>query len=346
MISFLNWRGHRFPHTKKQQGKIVAVIAILLTVLWFIASSLTEDCDRVVPDIVQLSHREVRVSKFIIPAKEICSETNPFLLVFVESAVNHVESRRLIRDTWGSVSRTQVWADGTPLAENVKVIFVFGVSHDSGSVVMEESQKYGDVVQANFMDTYRNLTLKTTAAMKWISTYCSSAKFILKADDDVFLHIPNWIAALKTIEDDRFFLGYRVCENPVFRTGSNGISKSVYPYDLYPVHISGPFYAFTASMAAELLALAERRPYFVIEDAFFTGVLRQVLKASIPEKRDLFCLTLTWCNFVRGDKVGAMGVTQDNMKELWRHFGSQKSSIRDFFLELKLSLQHLYYNRL
>ncbi|XP_064613890.1 beta-1,3-galactosyltransferase 5-like [Liolophura sinensis] len=337
-----------YTNTRRPKRKVLAVTALLLTGLWLLWNMLPQNCERVVPDLLPVSQSVVNISKFIIPAKEICSKTNPFLLIFVASAVNHVEERSAIRATWGSISRTQVWADGTPLTDIVKVIFVFGVNHDSGSqdVVTQESQKYGDVVQAEFRDTYRNLTIKTTAAIKWVSTYCSSAKFVLKADDDVFLHIPNWVAALKTIHDDRFFLGYRMCENKVYRSGSNGISESVYPYDVFPVHNSGPFYAFPARMAGELLVLAEHMPYFVIEDAFFTGVLRQILKAKIPDKGELFCFSLTWCNFALGDKAGAMGVTHSNMYELWGHFQGKKSRFDEIFLNLKLSLEHFFFNKM
>lgn len=52
-----------------------------------------------------------------------------------------------------------------------------------------EFNLYGDIVQENFTDSYRNLTYKCIEAMKWISTYCNRTAYILKADDDVFVNI-------------------------------------------------------------------------------------------------------------------------------------------------------------
>ncbi len=47
---------------------------------------------------------------------------------------------------------------------------------------------YGDLVQENFLDSYRNLTLKTLMGIRWASIYCANAKFIVKIDDDVVLN--------------------------------------------------------------------------------------------------------------------------------------------------------------
>lgn len=43
-------------------------------------------------------------------------------------------------------------------------------------------------MQGNFKDAYRNLTYKHVMGLKWASRFCPNAKFVLKSDDDVFLH--------------------------------------------------------------------------------------------------------------------------------------------------------------
>ncbi len=47
---------------------------------------------------------------------------------------------------------------------------------------------YGDLVQENFIDSYRNLTLKTLMGIRWASIHCSNAKFVVKIDDDVIIN--------------------------------------------------------------------------------------------------------------------------------------------------------------
>ena len=48
---------------------------------------------------------------------------------------------------------------------------------------------YGDLVQGNFMDTYRNLTYKTVLGHMWVSSFCSQAEFVVKTDDEIYVDI-------------------------------------------------------------------------------------------------------------------------------------------------------------
>jgi len=55
--------------------------------------------------------------------------------------------------------------------------------------VEAEFAQHRDLVQGNFIDSYRNLTLKAVMGLRWMSTYCSEAPFAIKTDDDTFLNI-------------------------------------------------------------------------------------------------------------------------------------------------------------
>jgi hypothetical protein len=48
-----------------------------------------------------------------------------------------------------------------------------------------------DIVQEDFLDSYRNVSLKSAAMLKWSYTYCPSAKYTLKGDDDMFVNIEH-----------------------------------------------------------------------------------------------------------------------------------------------------------
>ena len=58
---------------------------------------------------------------------------------------------------------------------------------------MEEIQNehllYGDIVQGDFVDTYRNLSLKAVVGNLWVSKFCSQAEFVVKTDDDMFVDL-------------------------------------------------------------------------------------------------------------------------------------------------------------
>ena len=117
------------------------------------------------------------------------------LLVLVKSALKHFRNREVIRSTWGARRFSDV---------PVKTVFLFGlqedeketVSKDGESVLLkdlieEENKKYGDIVRADFIDSYYNNTLKTMMGMRWAAEKCSNFKFIFFVDDDMYVSVKN-----------------------------------------------------------------------------------------------------------------------------------------------------------
>ena len=65
---------------------------------------------------------------------------------------------------------------------------------------MTEAINTNDIVIEDFEDTYLNLTLKSTFMLKWMLDQCSDAKFVMKVDDDMFVHPANLWATLQSTE--------------------------------------------------------------------------------------------------------------------------------------------------
>ena len=65
---------------------------------------------------------------------------------------------------------------------------------------MTEAINTNDIVIEDFEDTYLNLTLKSTFMLKWMLDQCSEAKFVMKVDDDMFVHPANLWATLQSTE--------------------------------------------------------------------------------------------------------------------------------------------------
>ncbi|NXF65109.1 B3G5A glucosaminyltransferase, partial [Ciccaba nigrolineata] len=59
-----------------------------------------------------------------------------------------------------------------------------------------EALHHGDLLQGAFADVYANLTLKTLLLLRWATSRCPAASFLLKADDDVFINLPALITYL------------------------------------------------------------------------------------------------------------------------------------------------------
>ena len=70
----------------------------------------------------------------------------------------------------------------------VRLAFVFGrLTSVAGAeeALAAESDQYRDIVQANFDDNYRNLTLKSLTCLDWVINYCPSAQLVLTLCNDM-----------------------------------------------------------------------------------------------------------------------------------------------------------------
>ena len=106
--------------------------------------------------------------------------TAVLILIAVHSLASDPEPRHQIRQTWGSIRRHEQY--------RVKTVFMLGKAAAQDAVA-EESRKYGDIVQEDFVEHYRNLTLKHVMVLKWVQTFCPDARFVIKVDDDVFINM-------------------------------------------------------------------------------------------------------------------------------------------------------------
>ena len=81
----------------------------------------------------------------------------------------------------------------------MREVFVTGNPKDTTvyNKLQEESDKYRDLIVGDFVDVYKNLTIKEATALRWIHSYCLSANFVVKLDDDVL--IKPWLL-LETVE--------------------------------------------------------------------------------------------------------------------------------------------------
>jgi hypothetical protein len=57
--------------------------------------------------------------------------------------------------------------------------------------IEKEQQRYGDIVQADFIDSYFNNTIKTMMGFKWAVTFCPNSKFYMFSDDDMYISTKN-----------------------------------------------------------------------------------------------------------------------------------------------------------
>jgi len=220
------------------------------------------------------------------------------VLIAVCSAVENIDRRNAIRSTWGDTALLS--------AAGVRLVFIVARTDPTRSPpgierrVVAEHRRQGDVVQADFIDDYVNLTAKTAVALRWATRACPRVRYVMKSDDDVYVNVS---ALTRRLEQERttqistfgvddnsansFIIGQVVdSARPVRDRRSKWYtSTSIYPAEFYPPYTSGTGYVLGASVVHRLVALLDTKPGiarpFWLEDVFITGMLA----ASLPDVR-------------------------------------------------------------
>ncbi|KAK6756232.1 hypothetical protein RB195_014560 [Necator americanus] len=108
------------------------------------------------------------------------------------------------------------------------ILFPTGLSSDTtvNEDVKKEHRKYGDILQADFIDTYRNLTFKTYAHSRYVSQNCMNVRAVLKVDDDVAWNLVLMFGYLSRTDPQENTLHCRTLDD-VFSTGLVGREAGV-----------------------------------------------------------------------------------------------------------------------
>jgi beta-1,3-galactosyltransferase 1 len=211
---------------------------------------------------------------YIINPTKVCADNDIFLLTYVHSAPAHYKRRMVIRETWGHPRNNP--------DIKIRVVFILGFSDDKNlqDAVHMESDMYGDIVQEDFLDSYRNLTYKAIAGLKWISKHCSNARFILKTDDDIFVNIFSLVAHLRSVfaksaVPNKLLLCLVWYHMKVVRDPK---SKWYIPYhefkdDYFPTYCSGSAFIMTPDVVRGMYNASLHTPFFWVDDFYVTGLL-------------------------------------------------------------------------
>ena len=211
---------------------------------------------------------EVRQYDFLINDDALCGD-DLFLVVIVVSALAHTEARQAIRDTWGEAT------------DDTQVVFLIGLPDpDVGycdqlqDMIQHESSLHHDIIQADIIDNYKNLTLKSIAMLQWLQDFCSSVKYVLKTDDDMFINVPLLVLDLQHTVHRRFVMGHLIAgAHPIRDPQSKWYTPEyLYPDIMYPKYMSGTAYVISGDLIPELVDVTYFRPTFWLEDIYITGI--------------------------------------------------------------------------
>ncbi|CAL8389350.1 unnamed protein product [Arctogadus glacialis] len=316
----------------KLQGRHIA-LCVLALLLFFVAFSLN---DREGQKSDTLSDPEryyvpyPRDYKFILDDAHVCDKgaASPFLVLVVPVAPGNRLARDIIRQTWGKQSVVQ--------GKLVQTVFLLGLPTGADAQRRQgelrvESRQHRDLIQSDFHDQYRNLTIKTMMMLRWLDSHCTGASYAMKIDSDVFLNIQNLVRLLMdpATPRDNYMTGLVWWHSPVIRDPSNKLHmpRWIMAKPEYPPYPLGMGYVLSLDLPGKLLqASAHIRPIY-IEDVYLGMCLKHLgITPTNPPDESMFIINplfaLGRCRLATVIAVTTTSVSQ--MLSYWlRSQGSQ-----------------------
>ncbi|XP_065646642.1 beta-1,3-galactosyltransferase 1 isoform X2 [Hydra vulgaris] len=193
-------------------------------------------------------------------------------LIIITSHVRHVNRRNRIRQTWGNESK---WNS----KEKYITVFVVGRISDSDIMmnIAEEAKLWRDIILVNILEDFYTLAKKVIIGLIW-ANHNIKYKLILKGDDDIYINIINVLAFVKENDIEDAYIGNKIENALVSRSGRYKVTKEEYEIDTYDSYCSGGGYFLSASSVEKMIPLFDLNHVFRIDDAYIGKI---ALKAGI-----------------------------------------------------------------
>ncbi|XP_061588887.1 beta-1,3-galactosyltransferase 2-like [Cololabis saira] len=268
--------------------------------------------------------------RYIINEPDKCAANRPppFIVLLIATEAREVEARNAIRQTWGS-------EDVAPALGFIR-LFLLGMKEGELGLVQQkmlqaESQRHQDIIQQDFLDSYKNLTLKTLMGMNWVSMYCPRASYVMKTDSDMFVNTEYLIYKLLRPElkpKKNYFTGNNMRG---FAPNRNKNSKwymppELYPGDKYPTFCSGTGYVFSGDIARKIYQVSLRIHHLHLEDVFVGICLAKLrIEPTPPPNGFLFNhwrVSYSSCKY--SHLITSHGFHPNEVLKYWHHLQSSK----------------------
>ncbi|CAH2314240.1 UDP- c:betaGal beta-1,3-N-acetylglucosaminyltransferase 8 [Pelobates cultripes] len=220
---------------------------------------------------------ECRNQEILIDQPNKCPLNKTFLLLAIKSSPQNFAQRQAVRDSWGK--------ERDYGGHQVRLVFLLGVAPgpDLSSLLWYENKHSQDLLQWAFLDTFFNLTLKDQLFLGWARVRCPGASYILKGDDDVFVHMPEIVHQLSLMDRKNphaLYMGDVVMDaNPYRDPRSKYFIPSSYYTGSYPPYAGGGGYVFSGIFIHWLYLVSQLVVPFPIDDVY-TGMCFMALGVS------------------------------------------------------------------
>lgn len=211
--------------------------------------------------------------KLVMNSPNVCSVAkDPEVIFLINSAPQNTDLRQRIRDTFVNPSYFR----------NEKIAHVFVVGKTTTPIYQQslhqEQTDHRDIIQGDFFDAPEHDTSKGLLAMRWVTQYCSLAKYIMKINDVVFVDteklLHGLIPAAKMIPGKRKLLCDFTPGSDISRSGPNGISPQLFPgRSRIRPYCKGFAVLMSRGVISSLLAASDYVPPIHVDDLYLYGIL-------------------------------------------------------------------------
>ena len=224
---------------------------------------------------------------------------NTLITILVHSAPQNVRLRNSIRCSWGQPE--------TLRRHNASLRFVIGrvTAARRAKRIRKEARRFKDIIRVRVTESYQNLSRKSVESLRWIQQHKITTKYVLKQDDDAFVHLhrlTSWLSLMQARNVTEFIAGDAYRNRAPKRDSLNRYytSYKTWRFKRWPPMALGPAYVITASVLENLLrpvqvaaTAAASFPFLVPwEDVYVTGILRsmrQIRLIDVPHMTHARC---------------------------------------------------------
>jgi len=219
-----------------------------------------------------------------------------YMVILISSSPHNEEHRELrntIRQSWGNCSEVTKYHSeySSVVKSKVKCILLFYMGLSENDKMNElnslELNEHKDIIIGNFIDSYSNMTRKILFAFNYVSIHYNS-KYILKADDDVYINVPKLIYNINTkYKAIHNLYGGNIHYASVVRDARHRhyLTREEFPDDWYPPYNKGSQLIISSHLLKPLLLMSTRIQRFGIDDAYIGLIMNHinVLPTKIKE---------------------------------------------------------------
>ncbi|XP_068604611.1 lactosylceramide 1,3-N-acetyl-beta-D-glucosaminyltransferase A-like [Brachionichthys hirsutus] len=235
--------------------------------------------------------------RYLLDHPDKCVGKDVLLLLLVKTSPENIDRRNAIRSTWGNETYIR-----NHLGVTVVVLFVLGAprteegepswSKRSGvgfqGRLVDEDRLHGDMIQQDFLDSFHNLTLKLILQFRWTHGRCAHAHFLMTADDDVFVHMPNLVSYLRDVKAEGiadFWIGRVHRGAPPIRSKDSKyyVPFEMYPWASYPDYTAGAGYVLSGDVADKIYQATLTLNASLYIDDVFMGICANAVGVSPQE---------------------------------------------------------------